>query len=411
MFEDNTYKVILDRMLSRVSDKLDKREGSVIYDTHSPTALELQFLYIELERIVSESFGDTASREFLARRCAERGITAYPASYAVLKGVFLPSEIDVLGKRFSLGENNYIAEEKIENGIYKVRCENEGTAGNKVFGTLIPIDYIDGLETGELTELLIPGEDEEETEALRKRYFDSFNEKSFGGNVKDYIEKTCALGGVGSVKVTRVWNGDIRPADMIPSDKVKSWYIKERENVGEETAGWLDTVYSAAESGKLTVGGTVLLTLLNSDYDIPSEALIKSVQNEADPKENTGEGLGFAPIGHCVTVRAAEGVEVNVEMSLAFEEGYSFEGLRDSIEKTVGDYLLELRREWADSRSLVVRIGRIEAKLLGIKGVLDTERTLINGKAENLLLGEFQSPVLGTVKPIAQKINLGGEGQ
>lgn len=38
---DVTYNEILERMLSRVSDKFDKREGSVIFDTHSPTALEL----------------------------------------------------------------------------------------------------------------------------------------------------------------------------------------------------------------------------------------------------------------------------------------------------------------------------------------------------------------------------------
>lgn len=43
---DVTYNEILERMLSRVSDKFDKREGSVIFDTHSPTALELEILYV-----------------------------------------------------------------------------------------------------------------------------------------------------------------------------------------------------------------------------------------------------------------------------------------------------------------------------------------------------------------------------
>ena len=48
MYEDTTYEVILQRMLSRVPDKFDKREGSVIWDTHSPTAIEFQILYMEL---------------------------------------------------------------------------------------------------------------------------------------------------------------------------------------------------------------------------------------------------------------------------------------------------------------------------------------------------------------------------
>ena len=52
-----TYEEILDRMLAHVDDKFDKREGSVIFDTHSPTALELQLLYVELNTILSEAYG------------------------------------------------------------------------------------------------------------------------------------------------------------------------------------------------------------------------------------------------------------------------------------------------------------------------------------------------------------------
>lgn len=52
MYENETYEVILERMLNRVSDKLDKRPSSPIYDTHSPTAIEFQILYIELEYLI-----------------------------------------------------------------------------------------------------------------------------------------------------------------------------------------------------------------------------------------------------------------------------------------------------------------------------------------------------------------------
>lgn len=48
MYENVTHETILNRMLGRVSNSLDKREGSVIFDTHSPTAIEFQVLYIEL---------------------------------------------------------------------------------------------------------------------------------------------------------------------------------------------------------------------------------------------------------------------------------------------------------------------------------------------------------------------------
>lgn len=86
---------------------------------------------------------------------------------------------------------------------------------------MVPIEYIQGLKTADLTQLLVPGEDEEDTESFRKRYFDSFNEQSFGGNQADYIAKVKAIDGVGAVKVERVWNADISPSKMIPSETGK----------------------------------------------------------------------------------------------------------------------------------------------------------------------------------------------
>lgn len=222
---DVTYNEILERMLARVNDKFDKREGSVIFDTHSPTAIELQLLYIELNTLISEAYGDTASREFLILRCKERGITPDPATNAILRGVFTPENIDVIGKRFNIGTMNYVVLREATDGKggYEVQCETPGIIGNQYLGQMIPIEYIDGLETATLTEILIPGEDEEDTEVLRDRYFASFEEKAFGGNRADYINKTNAIPGVGSTKVTRVWNGDISPASMIPNEAVQAW--------------------------------------------------------------------------------------------------------------------------------------------------------------------------------------------
>lgn len=246
MFENQTYESILQRMLDRVSDSLDKREGSVIWDTHSPTALEFQNLYLELENMLQEAYGDTASREFLIRRAKERGITPYSATNAILKGEFTPKDADVLGKRFNLQELNYVVTEKIADGTYRVECETEGAVGNQYLGGMIPIEYIDGLETAELTAVLIPGEDAEETEALRKRYFASFTDVAYGGNRADYIAKTNGIHGVGATKVTRVWNSDLQPATMIPGVKVKSWYDSTLSTLDPDVMAWLKTVYTAA---------------------------------------------------------------------------------------------------------------------------------------------------------------------
>ena len=251
MYEEITHELLLERMLDRVPDKFDKREGSVIFDTISPTSLEIQFLYIELDRIINEAYGDTASREFLIKRCKEKGIIPYEATNAILKGEFTPNNLDVTGKRFNIGSLNYTVLDKIADGEYQVQCETAGKIGSQQLGVMIPIDYIEGLETAELTEILIPGEDEEETEDLRQRYFDSFNEKSFGGNAQDYLEKVNAIAGVGSTKVTRVWNAGIEPADMIPSEAVKSWYDTIKDTLSADVAKWLNAVFKASFPNQL----------------------------------------------------------------------------------------------------------------------------------------------------------------
>lgn len=400
MFEENTYERILERMLSRVSRKYDKREGSVIYDTHSPAALEIAYLYIELERVINEAYGDTASREFLILRCKERGITPYPASRAALKLLVTPDSIDVTGKRFNLGELNYTVTQKLSMGEYSAECETAGKIGGSYLGEATPIEYIEGLEKAGFTEVLIPGEDEEDTEELRKRYLGSFDEKAFGGNVQDYLEKTGSISGVGQVKVTRLWNGDISPKDMIPSDTVTLWYNSQisNEELSESLKNWLTAIYTAAKEKKLTVGGTVLLTLLNSDCLPASDELIQKVQAEIDPVQNAGEGFGFAPIGHVVTVKSAEGAEVNISANITLDMGYSVNNLRESFETAVKNYLSQLRKNWADSPYLVVRISQIEARLLGVKGVADIRETALNGKKENLILGSFEVPVFGKLE-------------
>lgn len=351
MYEDITYDVILARMLSRIPSTMDKREGSVIYDALAPAAAELQIMYIELDNILNETFGDTAPRAYLIRRAAERGITPYPASAAVIQAVSVPSTVEIpIGNRFSIGDYNYFVTEKVSAGVYKMECETAGTDGNDISGAVIPIDYVDGLESITATALLIPGEDEEDTEDFRKRYLSSTEAKAYGGNRTDYIEKTNSISGVGSTKVTRAWNG----------------------------------------------GGTVKLTILDAQYGKASNDLIARVQNIIDP-DSSGDGLGVAPIDHQVTVDTVTEVTINIETSITFAEGYTFDSQKQLIKDAINDYLYELRKEWADNDTLTVRISKIDNKILSVTGVIDVTGTELNGEASNAELTEFQIPKLGTV--------------
>ncbi len=398
MYENMTEDFLRERMLARVPAGMDRRPSALIYDTHSATANELAILYIELEYLVKNSYGDTAAREYLVLLCRDRGITPEPATHAVLKGVFAPSTLDVAGQRFNIGTMNYTVGKQMGPGEYQVLCEMAGAAGNQYLGTMLPIDYIAGLERAELTEILIPGEDEEDTEVLRQRYFDSFSSQAFGGNRADYLKKVRGIDGIGGVKVTSVWNGDIRPAELVPSDAVSAWYRDTIKTVPEEVASWLSAVYAASYEKKLTVGGTVLVTVVSaSDFGEASRVLLDRVQTALDPEENAGEGFGLVPIGHVVSVKSAQPVEIEVRTRLAFDEGYNWDSLGTQICDAVSGYLLELRKAWADSSGLVVRISRIEARILEVKGVADIMDTKINGTAANLDLGAYEIPVMGGV--------------
>ena len=119
-----------------------------------------------------------------------------------------------------------------------------------------------------------------------------------------------------------MWNGDIRPAEMIPGIKVQTWYESIKDTLDAEVKAWLKTVYEAAKEKKLTVGGTVLVTVVNSlDYGEASSVLLESIQTELDPVQNAGEGYGLAPIGHVVSVKSAETVAVYVT-NIARSGGY-----------------------------------------------------------------------------------------
>ena len=71
MYEEMTYEVIMQRLLNRVPDTFDKREGAIIFDALAPAAAELAQLYVQLDVVLNQTFADTATGEYLEKRCAE----------------------------------------------------------------------------------------------------------------------------------------------------------------------------------------------------------------------------------------------------------------------------------------------------------------------------------------------------
>jgi uncharacterized phage protein gp47/JayE len=355
MYENMTFENIMDRCLSRVSDSVDKREGSVIYDAIAPAAAELAILYIELGTIMDRAFPDTETGVDLTKKAQERAVFRQPATFAVRKGYFENAQGAgyelAIGTRLSGGDINYRVTERIAAGQFKLTAETAGTVGNEYFGTLFPIDFVDGLAAATIADVLIPGENEETDDELRQRYYESLDSQAFGGNIADYKNKVELLQGVGAVKVIPVWNG----------------------------------------------GGTVKIILLDSEWGVPSAELVTFVQNDVDPVGHQGEGVGIAPIGHVVTVAAVTGATINVSFTLTFSSGVTWESVQTAVQTAIQDYFDDLAKVWADSENLIVRVSQIETKILNVEGIIDITGTTINGGTANISLDAASIPVLGVV--------------
>lgn len=360
MYENMTFRNILKKMLSYVSDDFDKRQGSIIYDALAPICAEIAQIYVDLDIVINEGFADTASRKYLIKRAKERGLEPYGATNSTILAE-LSGDIKLDGgERFSTDEEViffYTGEKEGE--YFKLQCEQKGQVGNINYGDMLPIDNIINLSSAKIHKIAISGVDDEDTEIFRKRYLSSFKNQSFGGNRADYIEKISNLnsnpdimekGGIGGIKVYR----------------------------GE-------------------VGGNVVVVITNNSYSIPTIELLDSIQQEIDPIESTGEGIGIAPIGHFVKIKAVKEKVINIETNVDIKLGTYIEQFKLKIEKAIDDYIVNTRKEWQEGPQLIIRKSHIESIILKIDGIEDIKNTKINGSIENIILDEDTIPTRGQI--------------
>lgn len=368
MFENLTYENILESMLKNVPADVDKREGSVIFDTLSPAALELANAYIYLDIILNNAFADTAEREYLVLRAKERGLAPYEATKAVLKLEVTytgTSENVSPGDRFSLDGMTYVVTEQMVNetdstittypfgndaqesdpgntvcGQWKVQCETAGREGNTRFGAVMPLQTVNELASAKITELLIPGEDTEGTEEFRERYFESVNNDAFGGNRADYREKVKSIEGVGQVKVYRTPKG----------------------------------------------GGTVRVVITDSENKKPSTELVNQVKEILDPEEYEGLGYGEAPVGHAVDVAGVSTVDVDVSAKWQTENNVTVD--EKQIANVIEEYFDEVNSKWESKDSLTIYAAQVIARILDVEGVIDVTNVAFGGTAQKIEAGE-----------------------
>lgn len=302
-----------------------------------PAAYEIEKCYIAADTILQEAFMDTASKENLVRRAKEKNIFPHPATAAVWKGIFIPENLEINnGARFNAGTLNYAVIEKLQDG-YALACETAGSQGNMSYGNITPIQYLQGFKSGELVELITPGNDEEETEAFRERYLTILRKPSTSGNVYDYYNWAMACKGVGAAKIFPLAYGP----------------------------------------------GTVKVVVADEDKTAATPALLKTVKDYIEE---------MRPIGATVTVASAEELPVNVMSKVKLKNGLNLGMVQAAFREAFDTFL----RDNAFDISYVgyARVGNI---LLETAGVEDYVGLTINGYDHNIELTDEQIAVIGTV--------------
>lgn len=371
--EKYTFEYLMSQALANVPDTIDKRQGSIIYDALAPACYRLAELYMNLRDVYRDTYALYAEGEALDLRVADIGFIRRPATPAVKRADFQtsngsPASVP-LGSRFSsisdTNPMNYVVIGPYEeNGIavpgaYRLQCETAGTIGNEYYGDLNAITFVPNVSKAIMSELLVPGTDEETDEQLRARYFEKLQEHPFGGNIADYRATLKAINGVGDVQIYPVWNG----------------------------------------------GGTVKISVIDSEYNPVSQNFLDTLQDMIDPSSE-GKGLGLAPIGHKVTITTATLVELNISANIVLSPGYIFEQVRETVVSALREYVLDLKKTWGigsemNEYSISIYIAKITSVILSVPGVANVTSVTVNGSNTDIELIESaevqELPELGEV--------------
>jgi uncharacterized phage protein gp47/JayE len=369
-----SFARLIEAALAQVPNQVDKRQGSIIYDTLSVGDVQLAEGYVTLKGYYLNSNALTAQGEYLDLRAAEAGISRKMGTAAVKLGTFLDARglpVSVpIGSVFSTIRDtnplNYIVTDTYNEdgavvpGSYQMTCETLGTAGNDYVGPLLQVTYLSDVASAEMTELLIPGSERETDADLLARYLEHVNRPAFGGNIAQYRQWTLAMDGVGAVQVYPVWDG----------------------------------------------GGTVKVCVIGADHGLASSTLIDEVQTALDPELNQGIGLGLAPIGHVVTVVTPDPIPINVQANLTLRPDVALGQVETEIKQAISAYLLECRKAFGSANSgnayaVNVYRARMSTSMMQVDGVVNVTDVMLNGADADLLLTQTpliqQLPVEGTV--------------
>lgn len=347
-----TYNEILGEMLARVPDDIDKREGSLIYTALAPIAYMLCEQQFYDDGITDSTMPDTATGLLQTRLYTSLGVNRRAATNAVRLGLFEPAGAAIaIGSRFGAAGVYYTVTGPAQGG-YQITCETAGIIGNQYFGEILPLDNRNpDITSATLADVLIAGEDAEDDESYRTRFYAEMQSTPFGGNIAQYEQQIKAIAGVGDV-----------------------------------------VVFPTPDNA----GGTVCCMIVDPDGQPVSGTLLATVQEAIDPTPQ-GKGYGLAPIDHTVTIATPSVAQLTVSATVTVDTGYTLASLEPLIRAAIDDYFAA----GVGFRGSIVRVARIETAILSVEGVIDVAGLMLNGADTNMTLpklyNDYQVPALGTL--------------
>lgn len=346
MYEDQTFEVIMARLLSNVPSDVDKSEGSLVYDALAPAALELAQAYVQLDTIIALGFAQTTSGIYLDYRSGEHGITRKTATKATgqvtitgAQGTVVPINAlfaTAVGLQFST-----LAEVTIGAGgaiMANVEAVIAGTSGNVPAGTIntIPIS-INGVTAVTNNNPTSGGTDEETDAALLARLLNKVREPATSGNIAHYHQWALEVAGIGDARIQSIWNGN----------------------------------------------GTVRVIVIDSNKQPASAEIVQGVSDYIE---------ALRPIGATVTVISATGLSINIAADVTLDAEYTLEGVKPVVESGITAYLkgIAFQQDY-------VSYAKIGSIILDTPGVLDYANLTINTGTGNVPVSDTEVAVLGTV--------------
>jgi uncharacterized phage protein gp47/JayE len=356
-YESETFDTIMERMLARLPDDIDKSEGSPIYDMLAPAAIELEQAYMEMDNVLNLGFADTTYGEYLDRRAAEQGLTRKAAVAAT-------GEVTVTGPEGTLipagtvfatsGDSPIYFEATIDATIsggsanISIQAQYPGAAGNVDAGKITVM-------VGELADVISVtndeptsgGIDEESDDELLARYIEKVSTPITSGNKYQYEQWAKSITGVSDAKCYPLWNGP----------------------------------------------GTVKVVLVDEEKRSPSQSIIDAVTNYIESQR---------PIGASVTVVGVTEVPIDISADLTLQAGVSIDDVKTQITNNLTSYFKTVA--FADdsvdtvaANDGVVRYSKIANAIYDASGVIDYANLRVNGGAANIVLNDDEVPVVGAV--------------